>query len=201
MVFGFPGGRASAVHAIYPVVYLANTLILLGIIALTGLFAVESPYALTLAGKPKLVLAALPVAMLVCITGALAASGQPPIPPADITADAAGPSFGRVASGLVPLRLIHPPVALSAGAFLLLAALRAFKFRPTPQVRTHVIGLVALVLVQLMAGAVNIALKTPVWVQLLHLLLAYVLWLGLVVLVAVTCTDRLTLKDQIARKA
>ena len=83
----------------------------------------------------------------------------------------------------------------------MLAALRALKFRPTPQVRAHVIAVMLLVFVQLIAGAVNIALKAPVWMQLLHLFLADLLWLALVVLVALTFTDRLTLKDQIAREA
>ncbi len=36
--------------------------------------------------------------------------------------------------------------------------------------------------------------------QILHLFLADLLWLALVVLVALTFSDRLTLKDQIARE-
>ncbi len=201
VVFGFVADNASAGRAFYLAAHLANTLILLGVIALTGHFAVPEPCPLTLAGKPKLVLAALPVAMLLCVTGALAAFGDTLLLTADTGAQSGGFSLGSVASSLVQLRLIHPPVALAAGAFLLMVALRALKFRPTPQVRAHVIAVMVLVFVQLIAGAVNIALKAPVWMQLLHLLLADLLWLALVVLVALTFTDRLTLKDQIAREA
>jgi heme A synthase len=39
----------------------------------------------------------------------------------------------------------------------------------------------ALVFLQLAAGAVNIVLLAPVWMQILHLLLADLLWVALVV--------------------
>jgi heme A synthase len=41
---------------------------------------------------------------------------------------------------------------------------------------------VLLVAVQLAAGAVNVLLLTPIWMQLVHLLLADLLWLSLVLL-------------------
>ncbi len=200
VLFGFVADNASAGRAFYLAAHLANTLILLGVIALTGLFAIETPSPLTLTGKPKIVLAALPVAMLLCLTGALAAFGDTLLLSTSITAAEDHPSFGRVASGLIQLRVLHPPVAISAGAFLLMAALRALKFNSTPQVRTHVFAVMGLIFAQWIAGALNIALKAPVWMQILHLFLADLLWLALVVLVALTFSDRLTLKDQIARE-
>jgi cytochrome c oxidase assembly protein subunit 15 len=42
----------------------------------------------------------------------------------------------------------------------------------------------ALTLAQLAAGAVNVALLAPAWMQIAHLLLASVLWIALVVLAA-----------------
>jgi heme A synthase len=47
-----------------------------------------------------------------------------------------------------------------------------------------VMTLMMLYLVQLVAGAVNVVLKAPVWMQLLHLLLSDVLWVVLVLLSA-----------------
>ena len=44
--------------------------------------------------------------------------------------------------------------------------------------------LIGVVTLQLLAGAVNVVLLAPVWLQLVHLLLADVLWVTLVVLVA-----------------
>jgi cytochrome c oxidase assembly protein subunit 15 len=39
-----------------------------------------------------------------------------------------------------------------------------------------------LVLLQLIVGAVNVALLAPVWLQIVHLLIADVLWIALVLL-------------------
>ena len=42
----------------------------------------------------------------------------------------------------------------------------------------------ALVVVQLVAGLVNVALLAPIWLQLVHLLLADLVWIGFVLLAA-----------------
>jgi heme A synthase len=42
--------------------------------------------------------------------------------------------------------------------------------------------LIALVFVQLGAGAVNLLLHAPIWLQLLHLLLSDLVWIALVLL-------------------
>jgi len=41
-------------------------------------------------------------------------------------------------------------------------------------------GLVGLVLLQIVAGLANVALLAPVWMQLVHLLLADLVWIALV---------------------
>ena len=46
--------------------------------------------------------------------------------------------------------------------------------------------LAALVFLQLAAGVLNIALLAPVWMQILHLLLADLLWIALVVMMLET---------------
>ena len=43
-------------------------------------------------------------------------------------------------------------------------------------------ALIALVLVQLGAGAVNLLLHAPIWLQLVHLLLSDLVWIALVLL-------------------
>jgi heme A synthase len=42
--------------------------------------------------------------------------------------------------------------------------------------------LIALVLVQLGAGAINLLLHAPIWLQLVHLLLSDLVWIALVLL-------------------
>jgi cytochrome c oxidase assembly protein subunit 15 len=65
-----------------------------------------------------------------------------------------------------------------------LAARAALRARPDDQVRLRATALLALVGVELLAGAVNVLLLAPVWLQLVHLLLADLIWIGLVLLAA-----------------
>ena len=81
--------------------------------------------------------------------------------------------FAATAPMLLRLRLVHPVVASAAGAFLLLTAFLILKGR----VKNWV---VALTMVQVAAGGINIVLLAPVWMQILHLALAVCVWLWLV---------------------
>ena len=78
---------------------------------------------------------------------------------------------------LVDLRIYHPVLAFVVGAFVVLAARVAATQRPSPQTTRLSRALVALFVVQLLVGALNVALKAPVAMQLLHLLLADGLWI------------------------
>ena len=91
---------------------------------------------------------------------------------------------------LVRLRWIHPIVAVATT--LLIA-------RMVPRYAHHggrveQIGaiLIGLVVVQLVAGVVNVILLAPVWMQVVHLLLADVMWIVFIVyaLEAVAATQR-----------
>jgi heme A synthase len=79
---------------------------------------------------------------------------------------------------LVRLRMLHPAIAAAAGLYTAILATRLRQARP---LGTVVAGLVVL---QLGAGMVNLYLLAPVWMQLVHLLLADLLWIALVLLTA-----------------
>ena len=195
---GFVARNASIGRAFYMPAHLTNTLVLLAVIALTAWSARESVPSLKFRGKPKVMLAAAPVALVVYVTGALAALGDT-LYPAESLAEGIQQELAAPASVLLRLRMLHPVAALVVGAFLLMTALAALKSRPTPQVRRHAMGVMGLVFVQLIAGAVNIALLAPVWMQILHLLLAELLWIALVILLAEAFAERSSLQHQLAR--
>jgi len=196
---GFVAHNASIGRAFYMPAHLTNTLVLLAVIALTAWSARESVPPLKFRGKPKVMLAAVPVALVLYVTGALAALGDTLYPLASAAAGMRQETADS-ASMLLRLRMLHPAVALVVGAFLLMTALAALKSRPTPQVRRHAIGLMGMVFVQLVAGASNLALLAPVWMQIVHLLLADLLWIALVILLAEAFAERPGLKHQLARE-
>jgi heme A synthase len=54
--------------------------------------------------------------------------------------------------------------------------------------RTAAIRVLVLALLQVFAGAINISLLAPVWMQLFHLLIADLLWIAIVMLLLETAT-------------
>jgi heme A synthase len=54
----------------------------------------------------------------------------------------------------------------------------------TKRVRQFALGLGALVLIQWAAGLINVILLAPIWMQILHLFLADILWILYVLLAA-----------------
>jgi heme A synthase len=125
-----------------------------------------------------LAIAALPVAIVVSVSGAIAALGDTLFPAVSVAAGMRQ-EFSQTASTLLRLRALHPLVAI-AGALLLLAA--AYQsWRTTPNRLGPILA--ALVFAQLAAGALNIVLLAPVSMQLVHLLLADLVWIALVVMV------------------
>ena len=86
---------------------------------------------------------------------------------------------------LMRLRLIHPALAVSVGAYAVVAASYVSNFlRPSARVRRLTAVLVTLFLLQVGVGLLNVTLLAPVWLQLAHLLLADLLWLALVLTAA-----------------
>ena len=170
--------NASAGRAAYLSAHLVNTQILLAMLATTAWFGAD-PFRKWRAA-PKMVVAALPVALLVAVSGAIAALGDT-LYPAVSLASGMRQEFSSAASALERLRVLHPAVAVVAGIFLLAAAIPATRTAQPAAARAGWLA-AALVVVQLAAGAVNIALLAPVWMQILHLLIADLLWIALVVM-------------------
>jgi len=98
------------------------------------------------------------------ITGAIAALGDTLYPAASIASGVAS-EFAHSAPVLLRLRLIHPVVAVAAGLYLM-------RFGRV---------VLALVLIQIAAGLLNWILLAPIWMQIVHLLLADLLWIALVI--------------------
>jgi heme A synthase len=80
--------------------------------------------------------------------------------------------------------VFHPVIAILVGIYTVLASLAAVRLRPSPKTRAMAYGLCALFFTQLLLGALNIYLLAPVWMQLVHLLFADLVWLAMVLLAA-----------------
>jgi cytochrome c oxidase assembly protein subunit 15 len=179
VLFQYVEHNASAGRAAYLAAHLVNTQILLAMLAATAWFG-AAPISRQWRGAPKPIVAALPVAIIVAVSGAIAALGDTLYPAASV-ASGMRQEFSSAAHALLRLRVLHPALAVVSAIVLLGAAVSARRAgRPEAARMGTMVAL--LVFVQLAVGMLNLALLAPVWMQILHLLIANLLWVALVIL-------------------
>jgi heme A synthase len=161
--------------------HLVNTLALIACLALTAWWAGGRPR-LRLSGRAFwTALSVLAAVIVLGISGAVAALGDT-LFPARSLAEALARDFDPAASLFLRLRAWHPLVAvLASAAVVWYARAGARTDAAGPRQANLVVGLIA---AQIAAGVLNLFLLAPIPMQLLHLLLADLLWIALVLLCA-----------------
>jgi heme A synthase len=160
--------------------HLINTLTLLACLALTAWWGSGRP-AVRLRGRAAWMAAAtLAVFAVLGVSGAIAALGDTLFPVTSLEAGFAR-DFDASANLFVRLRVWHPLIAAGAGAWVLYYAVSAVE--PAMERRLSY-AVLALTGAQLAGGAINLLLLAPVGMQIVHLLLADLLWIALVLLSA-----------------
>jgi heme a synthase len=181
VLLGFVGKDASPGRAVYLSLHLANTQILLAMLALTAWFSRDA--AQPIGRVSKGIAGALPVAILVSVTGVIAALGDTLYPAASL-AEGMRQDVSATADLLVRLRVFHPVMAVLAAVYFVWVAVSVMRSKVDSLAGRIALFLVVLTLAQLGAGAINLALLAPVGMQIIHLLLANLVWLSLVLLAA-----------------
>ena len=186
VLFEWVGDDQSNGRAISITLHLVVTFLLLGSLALTAwwLSGGRAPQRPLHPRDRTLFSLAFGGLMLVGAAGAITALGDTLFPAESLLEGIRDDFTGAF---LVRLRWIHPVVAIAVSALILyLVANR----RPTagPGIRLAD-GLTALVVVQLIAGVVNVILLAPVWMQVVHLLLADLMWIGFVLYASETLAE------------
>ena len=152
--------------------HLINTLTLLACLTLTIWWA-RGGRPLHLQGPAAwLALPGLLLFVLVAISGAIAALGDT-LFPARSLAEGFRQEFDPAASIFLRLRVLHPLLAVITASWL--------AFYATLHRRWTLLALVAL---QVGAGALNWLLLAPMWMQMIHLLLADLVWISLILVAA-----------------
>ena len=166
----------SAGRALYLSAHLVNTQLLLAVLAATAVLAAPGArFAGVWRGTP---LAMLLVSLAVSITGAVAALGDTLYPAPSLAAGMLQ-DFSSGSSLLLRLRLVHPVFAIAGGIYIAIAAFTKARVEKT---RGPAIAVTFLAFAQLCVGAINVVLRAPIAMQILHLLLADLLWIALVLL-------------------
>jgi cytochrome c oxidase assembly protein subunit 15 len=203
VLFGWVAKDPSAARGWVMAVHLTNTFLLLGALALAADWS-RHPGGLALAGRGPVAAAlgtAAAVVLLAGVTGAIAALGDT-LFPATSFAEGLRQETASEASILLRLRLLHPFAAVAAGAAVLAAARVALRARPEPRVRAAALAAAAFVALEIGLGVANVLLLAPVGLQLVHLLVADLVWLSLVLLASASLApDGVTAGEGAARPA
>jgi heme A synthase len=185
VLFELVAQNKSMARAMFMSVHLVNTFFLLAFLTLTAHFA-SGGAAFRWGrwrGRGSAALGAgLGMAALIAagVSGAVAALGDTLFPAMSLT-EALKQDLSSSSHLLIRLRLLHPVISVTAGVIVGLLAARVLALPETPLVRPAR-RVVVLVFLQVMAGVANVFLLAPVWMQIVHLLLADLLWISAVLL-------------------
>lgn len=119
--------------------------------------------------------------LLVGVSGAVAALGDTLFPASSLV-EGIREDLSPTSHLFLRLRLWHPVIAVLGSGYLLWLATALLRRAPRAPVRSLGLTLGALVLLQIGVGLLNVALLAPVWMQLLHLLIADATWIAVVLL-------------------
>ncbi len=171
----------SLARAYWMAGHLLNTFLLLAALTLTAWWASGYP-ALQWQGQGLvgwLLTLSLILLLVLGVSGGITALG-------DTLALTGGisPAESVMVAQLVALRIYHPLLAIGVGLILAYSAWVVMARRPGPETQRWGRSLLGLFGLELLLGAINVALKAPVAMQVIHLLVADLLWIALVLLTA-----------------
>jgi len=190
VLFELVADNSSALRAIYMAAHLVNTLFLVAALTLTARWvSSEDPGgaegAWTHRVREGLALACLLTLLAAGATGAISALGDT-LFPVDSLQEGLEQDLSAGAHFLIRLRVFHPLIAVGAALCLLILCRRELESSRRSASSTRFAQLLmAAVLLQTAGGVLNIALLAPIWMQLVHLMMANAVWILFVLLVDV----------------
>jgi len=169
----------SATHALFLCLHFGNTLFLLAALALTAKWISSGGRRFGVVRRPYLTIATvlgLASVMVIGMTGSLASLGDT-IFPADSLRHAVVQDFSSSSHILLRLRVLYP-IAVVIGSIYVVWLVHTFWRK---QERLAWMSLLPITLTgQIALGAMNVILLAPVWLQMMHLLVAEMFWILLV---------------------
>lgn len=166
-------------------IHLANTLLLLAALVLTAHFLSRELGFMNGSVEYRFVglsVIGLASTIAVGVTGSLAALGDTLFPAATL-AQAFAQDLAQSSPWVLRLRWMHPAASVLAGVFVV-GIIWVSGTRQDPANRKMATWVIGLLLSQLALGALDVLLRAPNWMQIVHLLGADIYWVVLVVLTA-----------------
>jgi heme A synthase len=185
VLFEWVAQDASMGRVISMAVHLVNTFLLLASLTLTAWWA-SGGKRLDFQGKIGLLIVfgfGFIGMIFIGVSGAITALGDT-LFPAESLIEGIRQDINPTAHFLIRLRVWHPLIALCVGLYAIFFAGVLAYLRDNPLVKRFAGVLIALFIFQLGAGLINLVLLAPVYLQIVHLLLADLVWITLVLFAA-----------------
>ena len=166
----------SAAHALFLCLHFGNTLLLLAALSLTARWLSNRTRPSVVVAKPRESVAiglGLVSVMVTGVTGSLASLGDTLYPVGSLR-HALMQDFSANSHMLLRLRLLHP-VAAVTGSLYVFWLLWNFAGKQDRSVWTLILAVT--LTFQIALGAINVILVAPVWLQMIHLLVAELVWI------------------------
>lgn len=183
VLFELVAHNDSLARAFSMAAHLVNTFLLLGSVTLTAWWASGGkPFRFRGQGTVGWwVFGALLLLAVLGAMGAITALGDT-LFPAGSLAEGVARDFSPTAHFLERMRIWHPITAIITGVYLIVASSAIASARPSAETRRNARTLKILFVIQLVVGVVNVLLLAPVWMQLVHLLLADLVWIAAILM-------------------
>ncbi len=175
---------SSIARALAVPLHLVNTFLLLAALTLTAWFLGGGGRLVVRGGTSCLVIVGAAALVAIAGTGAVTALADTLFPSESVAAGLAA-AITSTEHFLTRLRVLHPALAILTVSAAVLAT-RLLRRPVLARVRT----LLILSVVQMGLGVLTIALSSPLWVRLLHLATADLIWVSYVWLAAQTLSSR-----------
>jgi heme A synthase len=165
--------------------HLVNTFLLVAALTLTAWWATgyaaprlkgQGPLGIALIGG-------LLATLLIGVTGAVIALGDT-LFFAHLDRGGSEANLTPFVEGLTQLRIVHPFVAVLGSIIIGILGWQVARVRPSAIATRLAWAQTALIIIQLLVGVLNVYLKVPVAIQLIHLLLADLIWITMVLISA-----------------
>jgi heme A synthase len=181
VLFELVAFNTSVARAAVGAFHLLNTFFLLGsIVAVMETLEEEAASRFIASGaRGLLLIVGILGVLIVGMSGAITALGDT-LFPSESFLQGLTQELTVDAHFLIRLRVWHPVIAIMASLVILIS----LRLPPPVDRRAPIVELrlVILIMIQLTAGVVNVLLLAPVWLQIIHLLLADLIWVSLITL-------------------
>ncbi len=182
VLFELVADNATMARAMFMAVHLVNTFFLVAALTLTAWWlSGGADISVRVQPGKAAILAGLALGLLLSgMSGAVAALGDT-LYPAATHAEGLAQTLSPTSHLLLRLRALHPLIAVVAGVLLMFAGPRLADERDAIGLRFGR-AVLALAALQMLGGILNVLLLAPVWMQMVHLLVADALWIAFILL-------------------